>query len=66
MIIFYQGLTTSLFCQAYIRPDVHMALLRHLQGCDTMQFGIQMGRPATSTYKLDTAFETSVPAYETT
>lgn len=43
-----------------------MAVLRYLQGCDTTQYGIQMGGPATSIYELDTAFETSVPAHETT
>jgi len=66
MIIFYQGLTTSFFCQAQIRLDVHKAVLRYLQGCDTMQFGIQVGGPATSTCGLDTPFETSVPDYEIT
>jgi len=54
MIIFYQGLATSLLCQAQIRLDVHMTVLRYLQGCDTMQFGIQVGGPATSTCGLDT------------
>jgi len=37
-----------------MRLDVHTAVLRYLQGCNIMQFGIQMGGTATSTHGLDT------------
>jgi hypothetical protein len=37
-----------------LRLEDHMAVLRYLQGCDTIQFGIHVGGPATSTCGVDT------------